>query len=116
MKYDYSIAAPTRGSTITCNLSFHKFNRLSHYTIDRANRLRLSHIYNKHESVLWELGSHKSSVFAFITEIDEVMIAHSITSYDDDLIDFLIVYFRKKGNSNFSIERSMDLTSKNRGS
>ncbi len=107
MKYGYSLAAPTRGSIITCNSTAHKFNTRSRSQLNGSYRVRLSHIYNKHESVLWELGSHKSSVLAFITEIDEVMIAHSITSYDDDLIDFLIVYFRKKGNSNATINRKL---------
>lgn len=107
MTHGNNLAVQEYLQTLTC---ISKINTVSNIGItlnDKADKLRLAHIYNKYSTVLWEFGPHKSSVYSFISEIDEIMISNKIFNYNDDLVDFLIIYFRKKNNSNVTINRKL---------
>ena len=107
MTYGNNLAVQEHRDILTCNSNRDTITNRKITSNYKANKLRLAHIYNKYSSILWEHGSHKSSVYAFISEIDEIMISHKIDKYDDDLIDFLIIYFRGKDNSNATINRKL---------
>ncbi|WP_375567119.1 tyrosine-type recombinase/integrase [Oceaniradius stylonematis] len=63
--------------------------------------------YESFHNVLWEDGNHKRNVFRFLLEIDDVIQRNSIEKLDDGLVDQLISYYRKKGNSNATINRKL---------
>lgn len=107
MTYGNNLTVPDHRDFLTCNSNTDTISNRATTSDYKVNKLRLVHIYDKYSSVLWEFGSHKSSVYAFISEIDEIMISHKISHYNDDLIDFLIIYFRKKKNSNATINRKL---------
>lgn len=69
--------------------------------------VRLSDLLHEFGPILWEPGSHKNNCYAFIFEIDELMVSHKIHRFDDELIDFLIKKFRLKKNSNSTINRKL---------
>ena len=64
-------------------------------------------IYERYHSVLWEEAPHKRNVEAFIFEIDRFMRSNEIARFDDDLVDRLIVHYRREGNSNATINRKL---------
>lgn len=68
--------------------------------------VRIKDFLNQYGSLLWEPGSHKENCYAFIEEIDELMVAHK-TGYSDDLVDFLIMSFRDRNNCNATINRKL---------
>lgn len=68
---------------------------------------RLVEALREYGPVLWEAGSHRDNCFAFIHEIDELMVAHGRRNLDDELIDFLIKSFRARNNSNATINRKL---------
>jgi len=68
---------------------------------------RLTDLYTRYSNILWEDSLHARNVGAFIFEIDAAMLQYRMTHYDDDLIDFLIIHFRKRGNSNATINRKL---------
>lgn len=107
MTHGNNLAIHEYRNFLTCNSNSDTISNRHITSIDKANKLRLARIYEKYSSVLWEYGSHKSSVYSFISEIDEIMISHKIYNYNDDLIDFLIIFFRKKNNSNATINRKL---------
>lgn len=107
MTYGNTLAVSQPATYLTCNSYRDTISKCAITSNSKVNELRLVSIYKKYSSVLWEYGSHKSSVYAFISEIDEIMISNKIDKYNDDLIDFLIVYFRKKDNSNATINRKL---------
>lgn len=61
---------------------------------------------------LWEQGSHRNNVTAFIQELDEIMFGSEFTVFTDEMVDRLIAALRKRGNSNATINRKMAALSK----
>lgn len=107
MTHGNNLAIHDHRKLLTCNSNNDTISNRGITSNYKANKLRLAHIYEKYSSVLWEVSSHKSSVYAFISEIDEIIISNRTCNYNDDLIDFLIIYFRKKENSNSTINRKL---------
>jgi integrase len=63
--------------------------------------------YESFHNILWEDGNHKRNVIRFLLEIDDVIQRNSIEKLDDGLVDRLISYYHKKGNSNATINRKL---------
>ncbi|QBK30221.1 tyrosine-type recombinase/integrase [Roseitalea porphyridii] len=69
--------------------------------------LEILSIYARYHSILWDEGSHKRNVAAFVAEISEFIQRNKIETINDDLVDRLIMYYRSKGNSNSTINRKL---------
>lgn len=61
---------------------------------------------------LWEQGSHRYNVTAFIQELHEIMFGAEFTVFTEEMVDRLIAALRKRGNSNATINRKMAALSK----
>lgn len=61
---------------------------------------------------LWEPGSHRYNVTAFLHELDEIMFGSEFTIFTEEMVDRLIAALRKRGNSNATINRKMAALSK----
>ena len=61
---------------------------------------------------LWEPGSHKYNVTAFIRELHELHLGAEFSVFTDDMLDRLIAALRRRGNSNATINRKMAALSK----
>lgn len=107
MKSEHNLESIKNQKNLACLTRIDLNHSAAFFEDAGAVELRLSHLYEKYSSVLWERGSHKSTVSSFILEIDEIMGMHKLSKYDDDLVDFLIIYFREKGNSNATINRKL---------
>lgn len=64
-------------------------------------------LYESFHGVLWDDGSHKRNVAAFIAEISDFQQKNSIENTDDELVDRLIIHYRTEGNSNATINRKL---------
>lgn len=69
--------------------------------------LEILSVYARYHSILWDEGSHKRNVAAFVAEISEFIQRNKIETINDDLVDRLIMYYRSKGNSNATINRKL---------
>jgi len=64
-------------------------------------------LMDSYGDILWENGRHKKSVRGFLGEIHEIMVAQGHRAFDDALLDLLIKEFRRKNNSNATINRKL---------
>ena len=68
---------------------------------------RIRDLMASYGDILWEKGRHRDNVYAFLMEIDEISVTSGTTDYTDDFIDLLVSRFRKKNNSNATINRKL---------
>lgn len=80
--------------------------------IGMVKETTLGELLQRYADVLWEEGSHKYNVKAFIGELDEILIGIRFTTFSHDILDSLIGALRKRGNSNATINRKMAALSK----
>jgi len=73
---------------------------------------RLTDLLDRYVDILWEAGSHKSNVSAFIRELDEILLGQPFDTFTDEMVDRLTGELRKRGNSNATINRKMAALSK----
>lgn len=66
----------------------------------------------RYGDILWEPGSHKKNVTAFVGELDEILLGRGFEVFTDQMVDTLIGELRKRGNSNATINRKMAALSK----
>ena len=69
--------------------------------------LPVSVLSNRLHHVLWEEGLHKNNSLSFIDEIDVFMRRQAFKTYDDGLVDSLIIHYRGLKNSNATINRKL---------
>ncbi|KSV81190.1 integrase [Sinorhizobium sp. Sb3] len=72
----------------------------------------LGELLQRYADILWEEGSHKYNVKAFIGELDEILICAKFSTFSQEMLDSLIGALRKRGNSNATINRKMAALSK----
>lgn len=72
----------------------------------------LKELLKRYVDILWEPGSHKYNVTAFVLEIDEILLGGEFSVFTDEMVDGLIASLRKRGNSNATINRKMAALSK----
>lgn len=72
-----------------------------------AREFSVRELLNSYGDLLWENGRHKESVRGFLGEIHEIMLMHRHTAFDDELVDLLVKEFRKKNNSNATVNRKL---------
>lgn len=94
------------GKTYAVNYQFNP----SGPKIVKAQRLII--LLERYVDILWEPGSHKSNVMAFVRELDEILLGQSFDNFTYDMVDRLIGELRKRGNSNATINRKMAALSK----
>ncbi|WP_105402848.1 site-specific integrase [Neorhizobium sp. T7_12] len=88
----------------------YQFNASGPIKVVKANRLTT--LLERYVDILWETGSHKSNVKAFISELDEILLGQAFETFTDEMVDRLIGDLRKRGNSNATINRKMAALSK----
>lgn len=76
----------------------------------KAQRLKI--LLDRYVDILWEAGSHKSNVKAFILELDEILLGQTFEVFTSEMVDRLTGELRKRGNSNATINRKMAALSK----
>lgn len=86
------------------NIEFHTTSNIGN---GGGKVIRVAELYARYSGILWEESLHSKNVEAFIYEIDAAMLQNCISVCNDDLIDFLIMHFRKLGNSNATINRKL---------
>ncbi len=69
-------------------------------------------LWAAYSDLLWENGKHKNSCHVYAQEIHSIMKMECVQSYDNRLLDVLVIAFRNKGNRNSTINRKMSLLSK----
>ncbi len=69
-------------------------------------------LFERYGDLLWEPGSHKYNVTAFIYELHTLLITPEFSVFTDEMLDGLIASLRKRGNSNATINRKMAALSK----
>ncbi|MFC3642143.1 tyrosine-type recombinase/integrase [Aquibium oceanicum] len=69
-------------------------------------------LYDRYHGILWENGSHKDNVSAFIREIDTIICSASFSTFSQETVDTVISALRNSGNSNATINRKMAALSK----
>lgn len=74
--------------------------------------LSLAVLLERYADTLWEAGSHKSNVIAFVSELDDILFGHPFETFTQEMVDRLIGELRKRGNSNATINRKMAALSK----
>jgi len=72
----------------------------------------LKDLLTRYVDHLWEQGSHRYNVTAFLHELDEIMFGAEFTVFTEEMVDRLIAALRKRGNSNATINRKMAALSK----
>lgn len=85
------------------------FSYIENNSIQFDDILELWTAYN---DLLWENGKHKNSCHVYAQEIHVIMKMKGVQSYNNQLLDVLVIAFRKKGNRNSTINRKMSLLSK----
>lgn len=88
----------------------YQFNASGPIKVVKSNRLTT--LLERYVDILWEAGSHKSNVKAFINELDEILLGQAFEAFTDEMVDRLIGDLRKRGNSNATINRKMAALSK----
>jgi len=106
-KSEKGLDLPNFGSSYAVN---YQFQPQGPAKIVRAQRLTL--LLDRYVDILWEPGSHKSNVSAFIRELDEILLGQSFDAFTDEMLDRLTGELRKRGNSNATINRKMAALSK----
>ncbi|KKX28810.1 site-specific integrase [Rhizobium sp. LC145] len=74
--------------------------------------ISLSELFQKYGDILWEVGSHRNNVAAFIAELDDILLGATFTTFSQEMVDGLIGELRKRSNSNATINRKMAALSK----
>lgn len=74
--------------------------------------LSLAILLERYADTLWEAGSHKSNVIAFVSELDDLLLGQTFETFTQEMVDRLIGELRKRGNSNATINRKMAALSK----
>ncbi|MCV9967855.1 site-specific integrase [Pararhizobium sp. BT-229] len=69
-------------------------------------------LFERYGDLLWEPGSHKYNVTAFIHELHQLLVTSEFSVFTDEMLDSLIASLRKRGNSNATINRKMAALSK----
>jgi integrase len=64
-------------------------------------------LFVRYGDILWENGSHKYNVTAFIGEIDELLLGRRFSVFGQEIVDELVGRLRERGNSNATINRKM---------
>ncbi|MGX5723084.1 tyrosine-type recombinase/integrase [Shinella zoogloeoides] len=77
-----------------------------------VNAVSLKVLLKRYVDHLWEPGSHRYNVTAFLHELDEIMFGSEFTIFTEEMVDRLIAALRKRGNSNATINRKMAALSK----
>ncbi|AOF90820.1 site-specific integrase [Sinorhizobium sp. RAC02] len=72
----------------------------------------LKTLLTRYVDIIWEPGSHKYNVTAFVLELDEILLGCEFNVFTDEMIDRLVGALRKRGNSNATINRKMAALSK----
>lgn len=72
----------------------------------------LNVLFERYGDLLWEPGSHKYNVTAFIHELHILLVTPEFSVFTDEMLDRLIASLRKRGNSNATINRKMAALSK----
>jgi len=88
----------------------YQFNASGPIKIVKPNRLTT--LLERYVDILWEPGSHKSNVTAFVNELDEILLGQAFDAFTHEMVDRLIGELRKRGNSNATINRKMAALSK----
>ncbi len=88
----------------------YQFNASGPIKIVKPNRLTA--LLERYVDILWEPGSHKSNVTAFVNELDEILLGQAFDAFTHEMVDRLIGELRKRGNSNATINRKMAALSK----
>lgn len=105
-KYE-ALGLSSIGKTYAVN---YQFNASGPIKVVKSTRLpKLLELYG---DILWEPGRHKKNVIAFVSELDEILLAQPFESFTDEMVDRLIGELRKRGNSNATINRKMAALSK----
>jgi integrase len=95
-----------RWDTLEYRLSFSS----PHVTVVKS--FSLTDLYNKYGNILWDRGSHKQNVEAFLVEFDRLLGKQKFSIFSQELIDSLGESLRAGGNSNATINRKMAALSK----
>lgn len=69
-------------------------------------------LFERYGDLLWEPGSHKYNVTAFIHELHLLLVTPEFSVFTDEMLDGLIASLRKRSNSNATINRKMAALSK----
>lgn len=69
--------------------------------------VRLTELLQLYGDILWPEGRHKYNVRLFLGEIDEVLLGVRFETFDEKLLDRLIMALRQRGNSNATINRKL---------
>jgi integrase len=72
----------------------------------------LKYLLERYVDILWEPGSHKYNVTAFVSELNGLLAGAEFSVFTDEMLDSLIASLRKRGNSNATINRKMAALSK----
>ncbi|MBB6178957.1 integrase [Rhizobium flavum] len=72
----------------------------------------LSALFQKYGDILWEAGSHRNNVAAFISELDDILLGETFETFSQEKVDRLIGDLRRRSNSNATINRKMAALSK----
>jgi len=84
--------------------------KLSH--VREVKQTSIGLLFRNYKDILWDDGRHKYNVSSFIGEIDEILLGMRFSSFDQELLDSLIITLRQRGNSNATINRKMAALSK----
>lgn len=84
--------------------------KLSH--VREVKQTSIGLLFRTYKDILWDDGRHKYNVSSFIGEIDEILLGMRFSSFDQELLDSLIITLRQRGNSNATINRKMAALSK----
>lgn len=74
--------------------------------------LTLPILMERYADTLWENGSHKSNVIAFLSELSDILLNEPFDTFTQQMVDKLIGALRGRGNSNATINRKMAALSK----
>lgn len=98
----------------------HKFSRS--YTVNYqfqptgplkiVSPLTLPILMERYADNLWENGSHKSNVIAFLSEQSDILLNEPFDTFTQQMVDKLVGALRGRGNSNATINRKMAALSK----
>ncbi len=81
-------------------------------TAKSVENVSLKSLFEHYGDLLWEPGSHKYNVTAFIHELHSLLVLPEFSVFTDEMLDGLIASLRKRGNSNATINRKMAALSK----
>lgn len=77
-----------------------------------VREVSLADLYRKYGDILWEPGSHKNNVSAFIYEMDAILGGQTFSAFSQETVDDLTGALRSRGNGNATINRKMAALSK----